>query len=151
MLHWNDVTKRRNIPFLKDRNDIIDCVRKSSCKGPTTMQAGPSSMKTRNGTEGCLSCKRYTAPSSNYLVGLMRGKHMKKYFPSYKNKTGIIRTHPHRIAHATRLLKLAQISTHWMVRCSNEGFKTKVLDNKYKSTYYVHLISLKPFQNVSIV
>ncbi|KAL2719961.1 hypothetical protein V1477_021108 [Vespula maculifrons] len=41
--------------------DVIDCVRKSFLKGCPTMQAGPSSMKTRNGTEGCLSCKRVKA------------------------------------------------------------------------------------------
>lgn len=66
MLHSNDDTKRRNIPFPKDRSGlelegIIDCVRKCLSKGRPTMQAGPLSMKTRNETEGCLSCESIKA------------------------------------------------------------------------------------------
>ncbi|KAL2719938.1 hypothetical protein V1477_021085 [Vespula maculifrons] len=58
---WKQKIVSRHISKSILLGDVIDCVRKSFLKGCPTMQAGPSSMKTRNGTEGCLSCKRVKA------------------------------------------------------------------------------------------
>ncbi|KAF7380327.1 hypothetical protein HZH68_016192 [Vespula germanica] len=44
--------------------DTIDCMRKSSIKGRPTMNAGSSSMKSRNESESCLPCNRIKAAAT---------------------------------------------------------------------------------------
>ncbi|KAL2719864.1 hypothetical protein V1477_021161 [Vespula maculifrons] len=42
----------------------------------------------------------YVIVSSNCLLGLIRGKQMKEYFPYYPNKTRFLHTKAHRTAHS---------------------------------------------------
>ncbi|KAF7379324.1 hypothetical protein HZH66_014695 [Vespula vulgaris] len=87
--------------------------------------------------------------SSNYQLGLMRGRHMKKYFPYLQNKSGVERAHAHRIAQSIPLLTLSQISAHQSTRRWRQII-TKVLKPRYLKISTGERISLIGLETIEI-